>query len=85
MLVRRLHRLQASRVETIRGKLMCAGFRSREAVGIYAGVKLASPLLFGFRSFVLVYGASVGIFPWPTGQSPWSVPFSSGSSGRTSS
>ena len=48
MLVRRLHRLQASQIEKIRGKLMRAGFRSREAVGIYAGIKLASPLLFGF-------------------------------------
>ena len=63
LLVRRLHRLQASQVEKIRGKLMRAGFRSREAVGIYAGIKIASPLLFGIVAFVLVYGAHVGAIP----------------------
>ena len=63
MLVRRLHRLQASQIGKIRGKLMRAGFRSREAVGIYAGIKLASPSLFGFVSFVLVYGVHIGNIP----------------------
>lgn len=63
LLMRRLHRLQASQVEKLRGKLMRAGFRSREAVGIYAGVKLASPLVAGFVAFVLVYGAQLGAIP----------------------
>ena len=63
MLVRRLHRLQASQIEKIRGKLMRAGFRSREAVGIYAGIKVASPLLFGFVSFLLVYAVHFGNIP----------------------
>ena len=63
MLVRRLHRLQASQVEKIRSKMMRAGLRSREAVGIYAGIKLASPMLFGFSTFVLLYGANIGHIP----------------------
>ena len=63
LLVRRLHRLQASQVERIRTKLMRAGFRSREAVGIYAGVKLATPPTFGFIAFLMVYGVQLGNLP----------------------
>ena len=42
---------------------MRAGFRSREAVGIYAGAKFAGPVLGGFVAFMLVYGAHLGNVP----------------------
>ena len=63
ILMRRLHRLQASQLEKIRGKLMRAGFRSREAVGIYAGAKFAGPVLGGLVAFMLVYGVHLGNVP----------------------
>ena len=61
LLLRRLHRLQASQIERIREKLMRAGFRSREAIGIYAGGKFAGPILGGLLGFVLAYGLQLGI------------------------
>jgi tight adherence protein C len=62
-LIRRLQRLQNAQTERIRSKLLRAGFRSRDAVGIYAGLKLASPSGFGFVTFLLVYGLHVGAVP----------------------
>ena len=61
LLLRRLHRLQASQIERIREKLMRAGFRSREAIGIYAGGKFAGPILGGLLGFLLAYGLQLGI------------------------
>ncbi len=63
MLLRRLHRLQANQVERIRDKLMRAGFRSREAIGVYAAAKLAGPILAGMLAFVLVYLMHLGNIP----------------------
>ena len=63
LLLRRLHRLQASQIERIRERMMRAGFRSREAVGIYAGAKLAGPILGGVLGFPLAYGLELGLPP----------------------
>ena len=65
LLVRRLHRLQASQIERIRDKLLRAGLRSREALGLYAGAKGAGPILGGLAGFVLVYGVQLGHLPAP--------------------
>jgi tight adherence protein C len=61
--MRRLQLLQSAQTERIRSKLLRAGFRSREAVGIYAAVKLACPSIFGFVAFLLVYGLQLGNLP----------------------
>ena len=63
LLLRRLQRLQASQVERIRGKLLAAGFRSREALGIYLGLKLVSPIGFALLGLALVYGGVLQIIP----------------------
>ena len=62
-LIRRLQRLQSAQTERLRGKLLRAGFRSREAVGIYVGLKLACPSAFAFVTFLLVYILHVGAVP----------------------
>ena len=62
-LIRRLQRLQSAQTERLRGKLLRAGFRSREAVGIYVGLKLACPSTFAFVTFLLVYILHVGAVP----------------------
>ena len=62
-LIRRLQRLQSAQTERLRGKLLRAGFRSREAVGIYVGLKLACPSAFAFVTFLLVYVLHVGAVP----------------------
>ena len=63
LLMRRLRRMQSGQLDRIRGKLLTAGFRSREAIGIYVGAKLAGPFLLAAVAFLLVYGAQVGHLP----------------------
>jgi tight adherence protein C len=62
---RRLRLLQTAQTEKIRNKLSRAGFRSREAMGAYAAVKLACPPIFAFVAFLLVYVLQVGAIPVP--------------------
>jgi tight adherence protein C len=63
MTLRRLQILKAAQTDKIRDRLTQAGYRSREAIGIYAGVKLACPLLFTFVAFCLVYPLAMGGIP----------------------
>ena len=63
LLMRRLRHMQSSQLERIRDKLLAAGFRSREAIGVYAGVKLAGPFALAATAFLLVYGLHVGHLP----------------------
>jgi tight adherence protein C len=63
LLMRRLRRMQSGQLDRIRGKLLTAGFRSREAIGIYVGAKLAGPFLLAAVAFLLVYGVQVGHLP----------------------
>ena len=63
LLMRRLRHMQSSQVERIRGKLLAAGFRSREAIGLYVGAKLAGPFLLAALAFLLVYGIQIGHLP----------------------
>ncbi|MGE3295622.1 MAG: type II secretion system F family protein [Geminicoccaceae bacterium] len=63
LLMRHLRRMQSSQIERIRSKLLTAGFRSREAVGIYAGLKLVSPFVLAALALLLVYGAQLGHLP----------------------
>jgi tight adherence protein C len=63
LLLRRLHRLQASQIERIRDKLARAGHRSREAVGIYAGAKVLGPILAGTVAFILLFAVDLGLVP----------------------
>jgi tight adherence protein C len=61
--MRRLRHLQANQVERIRGKLLAAGFRSREAIGIYLGAKFIGPFAFAAVAFLLIYGVQIGHLP----------------------
>lgn len=63
LLMRRLRHMRSSQVDRIRGKLLTAGFRSREAIGIYAGLKLAGPFVLAAVAILLVYGAQLGQLP----------------------
>ena len=63
LLMRRLRHLQANQVERIRGKLLAAGFRSREAIGIYMGAKFVGPFAFAAVAFLLIYGVQIGHLP----------------------
>lgn len=53
--VQRCRRLQASQAERVRDKLMRSGFRSRDAVGIYALAKILAPISALLLAFLLVY------------------------------
>jgi tight adherence protein C len=62
---KRFRLLQTAQTEKIRNKLLRAGFRSREAMGAYAAVKLASPPAFALVAFLLAYVLEVGAVPPP--------------------
>jgi tight adherence protein C len=63
LLMRHLRHMQSSQVERIRGKLLAAGFRSREAIGLYAGIKLAGPFVLAAIAFLLAYWVQIGHLP----------------------
>ncbi|MFO1049317.1 MAG: type II secretion system F family protein [Geminicoccaceae bacterium] len=63
LLMRRLRHMKSSQLERMRDKLLAAGFRSREAIGVYAGAKLAGPFALAAAAFLLVYGLHVGHLP----------------------
>jgi tight adherence protein C len=63
--VKRLQLLQTAQTEKIRNKLLRAGFRSREAMGAHAVVKLACPPLFALVAFLLFHVLRVGAIPLP--------------------
>ena len=71
---------KAAQTDKIRDRLTQAGYRSREAIGIYAGVKLACPSLFTFLAFLPLYPLALGGIPLALRPSPWSARSCSASS-----
>ena len=53
--LRRLQLLKTVQADKIRDRLAQAGFRSREALGAYTGIKLVCPPLFAFIALLMVY------------------------------
>jgi tight adherence protein C len=62
---KRLRLLQSAQTEKIRNKLSRAGFRSREALGTYAAVRLACPPILALVAFLSFYVLQVGAIPLP--------------------
>lgn len=60
---RRVQILKMAQTDKIRDRLNQAGYRSREAISIYAGVKLTCPLLLLFMTFCIVYLLGLGDIP----------------------
>ncbi len=61
--LRRLQLLKTVQADKIRDRLAQAGYRSREALGVYAGIKLVCPPLFAFIALFMVYFLDVGDIP----------------------